>query len=220
MCGRFTTTIALEELLKYFHIDSVKGNYSPLYNAAPTQNIPVILGKNPRLLVFFRWGLIPYWAKDISIGSKLINARAETLLDKPSFRDSFKKRRCIIVADSFFEWKKCANKKIPYRIFMKDKTPFAMAGLWEKWSPPQGSPLLTCTIITTEANSLLEPLHHRMPVILKPEETATWLDPSQQNPAQIKYLLKPYPSEDMEYYTVSSLVNSPSNTSPDIIKRI
>lgn len=219
MCGRFTTTINLEEIIRYFQIDTVTGDYSPLYNAAPTQNVPVALGKNPRRLVFLRWGLVPHWAKDISIGSKLINARAETLLEKPSFRDSFKKKRCIIVADGFYEWQKLGNKKIPHRIIMKDKRPFALAGLWAKWTSPQGTPLFTCTIITTQANSLLQSLHHRMPVILNPADTAAWLDPTQQNPEQIKNLLNPYPAEDMEYYPVSSAVNSPSNTSPDLIKK-
>lgn len=204
MCGRFTTTIDLEEIMHYFAIKSIEGEYTPLYNAAPSQFIPVIPGVKPRKLTFFKWGLIPTWAKDKSIGNKLINARAETLLEKPSFKTSFLYRRCAIVADGFLEWKKINKKKQPYRITMKDHRPFAMAGLWSSWTSPEGKSLLTCTIITTQANSLVSELHHRMPVILNQSNMEVWLDTkissaNDKNIISLQNLLKPYSSDDMTY---------------------
>ena len=218
MCGRFTTTMPLEELVKYFHIQKITGEYTPLYNAAPSQNIPVIIDNDPRMLVFFRWGLVPSWAKDINIGYRLINARAESLLEKPSFRNAYKKRRCLIAADSFFEWKEeSQKKKVPYRIMMKNDSPLAIAGLWEEWKQPQQEALFSCTIITTEANSLLQPIHKRMPAIIAPEQLDLWLDPKIQDPAKLDPLLRPYPADRFHYYPVSPLVNSPRNNSPEVL---
>lgn len=217
MCGRFTTTVDLEEIKRYFKIGAVEGEYQPLYNASPGQDIPVILGQS-RTLAFYRWGLIPFWAKDKTIGSKLINARSETLEEKPSFRHAFIKRRCLIPADGFYEWKKEGKNKIPYRITMTDQTPFAMAGLWESWSPEPEVTIYSCSIITLQANSLLQPLHDRMPAILPPGDMSHWLDPDLKKPQVLKELLKPYPSRDMTLYPVSTLVNSPANNSPLVIE--
>ncbi len=224
MCGRFTTTMDIDTITEHFKIDIVEGEYSPLYNAAPTQNIPVVRDSHPRKLSFFRWGLIPSWAKDEKIGYSLINARSETVAEKPSFRQSFLKKRCIIVADGFYEWKKSdpnkrSSSKQPYRITLRDNAPFAMAGLWEMWMTPQKQPLFTCTIITTNANSLLAPLHNRMPVILSAQAIETWLDSSVCEQSVLEPLLQPYLPDLMDYYPVSSLVNSPANNSPQVIQR-
>lgn len=217
MCGRFTTTIDLEEIRRYFKIDAVEGEYQTLYNAAPTQNIPVILGKHPRTLSFYRWGLVPSWAKDISIGNKLINARAETLTEKASFRHAFRNRRCLIPADGFYEWKKLGKHKEPYRIIKRDKTPFALAGLWDLWSS-MDTALYSCTIITTTANDVVQNLHERMPVILDDEkDIELWLNPDISDHDLLKNLLKPYPSENITYYQVSSQVNSPGINMPQLI---
>lgn len=217
MCGRFTTTVDLEEIKRYFKIGTVEGEYNLLYNAAPGQDIPVVLGP-ARTLAFFRWGLIPFWAQDKSIGNKLINARSETLAEKPSFRQAFLKRRCFIPADGFYEWKKEGKNKTPYRVIMADKSPFAMAGLWETWFPEPERAIHSCTIITLHANSLLSPLHDRMPAILEPGEISLWMDPDLTDPKILKGLLKPFPSQHMTLYPVSSLVNSPSNNSPQVIE--
>ncbi|MCR4442282.1 MAG: SOS response-associated peptidase [Peptococcaceae bacterium] len=220
MCGRFTTTIDREQIERYFKIARVDGEYAPLYNAAPAQNIPVVLEDGARRLAFYRWGLVPSWAKDPAVGNRLINARAETLLEKPSFRRSFLQRRCLVPADGFFEWKKEGANKTPYRIIMKDGSPFGMAGLWEVWSPPGQEPLYTCAIITTGANSLLRGIHERMPVILTPENYDLWLDPAVQSPVLLNRLLAPYPAELMDFYAVSPLVNSPLYNTPEAIKPV
>lgn len=221
MCGRFTTTIDLEEIRRFFKIDAVEGNYEVLYNAAPAQNIPVILGKSPRTLSFYRWGLVPHWAKDNSIGNKLINARAETLLEKASFRQAYKKRRCLIPVDGFYEWKRIGGSKIPYRIIKRDKSPFALAGLWEMWSPSPETKLCSCTVITTSANSLVQDLHDRMPVILADDyDMDLWLDPDTCDYSLLNSVLKPYPSENLTYYRVSPQVNNSSVNIPQLINPV
>lgn len=220
MCGRFTTTIDLEEIARHFNIDVVEGEYQPLYNAAPSMEIPALTDSPSRKLSFFCWGLVPSWANDPTIGNKLINARAETLAEKPSFRRAYQQRRCLIPADSFFEWKKEKKSRIPYRIFMRNKSPFGLAGLWEVWSPSGGTPLYSCTIITTEANALLRPIHDRMPVIIKPQDYNLWLNPSVQEPFVLNSLLQPYPPEEMDICEVSPLINNPFNNSPDVIKSV
>lgn len=218
MCGRFTTTIDLEEIRRFFKIDAVDGNYQILYNAAPTQHIPVILGKHPRTLSFYRWGLIPYWAKDISIGNKLINARAETLAEKASYRQAYKKRRCLIPVDGFYEWKKSGKSKEPYRIIKYDKTPFALAGLWDMWFSSPDTRILSCTVITTTANTKIKDLHERMPVILDNDNDINlWLDPDISDDNILSPLLKPYPSENLTYYKVSPQVNNSSLNIPQLI---
>jgi putative SOS response-associated peptidase YedK len=156
------------------------------------------------------WGLIPSWAKDPGIGDRMINARVETLAEKPAFRAALKKRRCIIPADGFYEWQKLGKVKQPVRIVLKSREPFGFAGLWEHWRSPEGEEVLSCTIITTEANDLLKTVHDRMPVILTRDAEAAWLDPKTQDPEKLLRLLKQYPPEELEFYPVSREVNSPA----------
>ncbi len=164
---------------------------------------------------FFKWGLIPFWAKDKSIGNKLINARAETIAEKPSFKNSLKQKRCLVLSDGFYEWRKLGKEKVPYRITLSDDSPFAMAGIWDVWKNSEGETIKSFSIITTEANELMQDIHHRMPVILNPEDERKWISKIAVNDA-LK-LLNPYPSELMKYFEVSKLVNSPNNDSPEIM---
>ena len=217
MCGRYTLTADPKTLQAEFGI-SIPENLAPRYNIAPTQPVPVVVAENgtPRLDVF-RWGLIPSWAKDPRIGNKLINARAETIAEKPSFRTAFRRRRCLIPADGFFEWQKTPHGKQPVFIHLKNRRPFAFAGLWEQWLSPDGSEIFSCTIITTAPNELLKDVHNRMPVILPPDTRRLWLDSSQ--PSQhLLPLLKPYPATEMTFYPVSKLVNAPANDNPACIE--
>jgi putative SOS response-associated peptidase YedK len=193
---------------------------APRYNIAPTQSVIVVGDDGERYLKQMRWGLIPSWAKDESIGNRMINARAETIAEKPAFRAALKKRRCLIPADGFYEWKKGETSKAPKQPFcirLKSKEPFGFAGLWEHWTSPDGEEVLSCTIITTEVNELLKEVHHRMPVILPREAEAVWLDPKIQDTDKLLPLLKPYPSDEMEFYPVDRIVNSPANDTPDCI---
>lgn len=172
---------------------------------------------NKREFQRLRWGLIPSWAKDPAIASKLINARAETLAEKPSFRSAFKQRRCLVVADGFFEWQKQQGKKQPFYFRLQHSQPFGFAGLWEKWRTPAGEEITSCTIVTTAANELLQPIHDRMPVILAPQDYDLWLDPQEQKPQALQHLLSPYPASQMTAYPVSTLVNSPKHNNPECI---
>ena len=218
MCGRFSFTAVRDEVENRFGVFIDKDEYTPRYNCAPTQKLAVISNNTPAELSFFRWGLIPFWAKDITIGNKLINARAETINDKPSFRNSFKRKRCLVLSDGFYEWKKGEEKeKSPYRIVRKDNSLFAMAGLWDTWKDAEEREVHSFTIVTTSANSLVAELHSRMPVILHPEYEKIWL--SDYNEKQHLDLLKPFPSELMKAYRVSKLVNSPVNDSSEVIKQ-
>jgi putative SOS response-associated peptidase YedK len=218
MCGRFTRSQTIDEIAEAFFADIVEADLAPSYNIAPTQTIVSIAGNSVKRLLGMRWGLIPSWAKDDSMASKLINARAETVAEKPSFRDAFKKRRCLIIADGFYEWKKAGNEKIPFYIRLKSKEPFAFAGLFDNWEAPEGKVLTTCTIITTEANEMMSKLHERMPVILPREQHQLWLDGSVQKSDALKEMLKPFSPDLMEAYPVSRMVNSPSNNSPKCIE--
>ena len=183
MCGRYTLTTDLKQVAKRFDAaaDEIP-SVAPRYNIAPTQNVIAVSDDGKRTIKQMRWGLIPSWAKDSAIGNRMINARAETLAEKPAFRSALKKRRCIIPADGFFEWKKLGKLKQPFRIVLKNREPFGFAGLWEHWKSPDGEEILSCTIITTEANELLKAVHERMPVILDREAEAVWLDPKVQEP--------------------------------------
>ena len=235
MCGRFTQTQTPETLAAAFQL-SVLPQWQPRYNIAPTQPVATVLktaDSTERQFQHLRWGLIPAWAKDKTMGSRLINARAETVSEKPSFRAAFKKRRCLILADGFYEWQRQEGGKQPFYFRLQSGGPFAFAGLWECWQEKEESALawpphrgiappklLTCTILTINANALMQQYHHRMPVILKPEDYDRWLDPALQNPAQLQPLLQPYRSDVMIAYPVSKIVNKPSNESPECLERL
>jgi putative SOS response-associated peptidase YedK len=208
MCGRYALTSPPEVIAQRFNLLWVP-DLSAHYNIAPSQMIPVVrdLGQG-RELALLKWGLIPSWAKDPTIGIKLINARAETLVDKPAFRIAYRRRHCLIPADAFYEWKPVAGRKQPYCIRMADQGPFGMAGLWEHWVNPSGQAVETCTIITTDANTLVRELHDRMPVILAPDDYAAWLD---AGIAKAQELLRPYPPDQMTVYPVNLRVNNVKN---------
>jgi putative SOS response-associated peptidase YedK len=222
MCGRFTLTVDPAELQERFENYTFPPRFAPRYNVAPTQPVLAIPNDGENTADFFVWGLIPMWAKDPTIGSRLINARGETLAEKPTFRGSLKYKRCLILADGFYEWKSAgaSKTKTPYFIHMKDRKPFAFAGLWDSWNSPDGSLVKTCTIITTEPNELVSIIHNRMPVILHPRDYAKWLDTSPQTPDSLKPLIKPFPAEEMTAYPVSTLVNKPGNDTPELVTPI
>ena len=218
MCGRFTLTVNPADLQETFENYTFPQQFAPRFNIAPTQPVLAIPNDERNEADFFLWGLIPMWAKDPGIGNKLINARAETLAEKPSFRGSLKYKRCLVFADGFYEWKSGAAKtKTPYFIHMNDRKPFAFAGLWDSWNSPDGSQVKTCTIITTEPNDLMALIHNRMPVILHPRDYAKWLDPSPQTPENLGPLLRPFPAEQMNAYVVSTMVNKPENDIPELV---
>ena len=228
MCGRFTFTSDPILLRQIFRGCKIPTNISPRYNITPTQDVAVIANTqnngesdgDAKKVEFFHWGLIPSWAKDPKIGSRMINARSETLIEKPSFRSAYKRRRCLILADGYYEWQEVLGTKLkqPVYIRLKSKNPFAFAGLWEKWQANwMDKPLRSCTIITCSPNPMLEEIHHRMPVILPQGRYAQWLAPDEQSPETLQPLLTPYPGEDMEAYPVSRFVNRPTNDSPECI---
>ena len=222
MCGRFSNNAKATQIEKEFKIGKVNPKlFTPRYNIAPTQTIAAVLeSDSERIIEGLRWGLIPSWAKDETIGSKLINARAETLAEKPSFRDAFKNKRCIIPASGFFEWQKQAKgAKQPFYFHLTGKEVFGFAGLYEHWLDREtGEQIETCTIITTAANEVLEPVHDRMPVILKSGDYDRWLDAKEKDTGNLQKLLAPYPSAEMESYRVSKAVNIPGKDSPELIK--
>jgi putative SOS response-associated peptidase YedK len=229
MCGRYTSTSDPSALAEAFGVEVIKAEPLPLrYNVAPTQPVYAVAERRPRdgdqrperQLGAFRWGLIPSWAKDPSIGSRLINARAETVATKPAYREALVRRRCLIPADSFYEWQMAdSGPRQPYAIRHADGSPLAFAGLWEVWRPPTGDePWRTCVIITTSANAALAPIHHRMPVILPPESWDRWLDPGNHDLDALCRLLVSAPSEAFEAYPVSKLVNSVANDSPELVR--
>jgi len=222
MCGRFTITLPIDELILRYLIDhSSLLNYRPLYNAAPMQYIPaVVSGPKGSRLGELRWGLVPSWAKDPKLGSSMINARAESLAEKPAFSRLLSTRRCIIPADGFYEWQQRAGSKQPYRIIMKDESVFSLAGLYDIWADAKGHKLATCTIITTEPNSLMADIHHRMPVILRREDEAEWLGRNHTDVSALLKLLQPYQAEKMRAYPVSSSVGNVRNNSPELLMEV
>jgi putative SOS response-associated peptidase YedK len=220
MCGRFTLTQPAQAVAERFGVQLVLFTPSPRYNIAPSQPVAVILQNGERRLEACQWGLVPFWAKDPEIGHRLINARAETLAEKPAFKYSLTRRRCLIPADGFYEWRKEGDRRVPVYIRRRDGGLFAFAGLWDEWQSPDGSPLRTCTIITTEPNALLAPIHHRMPAILKPEQEALWLDTSLKDPVRLIEMLQAYPETELEAYPVSSRVNHPGNDDPLCIQPV
>ena len=218
MCGRFTLTIDPAQLMARFALENADFVAQPRFNIAPTQTIAVVFDESPRTLSGARWGLVPSWAKDIAIGSKMINARAETLDEKPSFRTLLRRRRCLVLADSFYEWRKNPDEtKTPLRILLRDGAPFAMAGLWDIWKTPQGDSLRTCTVITTEPNALAARIHDRMPAILTHAAESEWLNMANENSAYLKSLLTPYPADEMYAYPVSPKVNFVRNEGVELI---
>jgi putative SOS response-associated peptidase YedK len=217
MCGRFTLAQSPEVLAEVFGLDDIS-DAPPRFNIAPSQPVATIIrtADTPkRQFRLMRWGLIPSWAKDPSIGNRLINARAETVAEKPSFRSAFRHRRCLIIADGFYEWKQLKRGKQPYYFHLKHHSPFAFAGLWEEWNEIQ-----TCTILTTAANELLGPVHERMPVILEPENYQQWLEPQNQNVREMQLMLRPYPSDEMTAFPVSTKVNLPANDGAELIEAV
>lgn len=191
MCGRYTQTKQFYEIRLRFDVDAFEHEISPRYNIAPNQRAVVIMSEGKRKLEMMQWCLIPSWAKDPSIGNRMINARAETLAEKPSFKRLIGKRRCLVLADGFYEWRKEGKRKVPLRIVRKDRQPFAFAGLWDSWRNPDANELHSFTIITTEANDLLRPIHDRMPVILHQTDEQLWLDPNVNDAAKLRPFLVP-----------------------------
>jgi putative SOS response-associated peptidase YedK len=221
MCGRFTQSHNAEAIAQAFNLKEVP-ELNPRYNVAPTQMVGTVVkpeNTDKRQFKMLYWGLIPSWAKDKKMGSNLINARAETIAEKPAFRSAFKRRRCLVVADGFYEWQHISGKKQPFYIHLPDKQPFGLAGLWEHWESPEGEIVESCTIITTAANELMQPIHERMPVIIHPQDYDLWLDPNGQKPELLQPLLKAYPSDRMTAYPVRTLVNKATSDSPELIEK-
>ncbi len=221
MCGRFVKKSTKEELRARFGFQNTPPQntlFDARYNIAPSQEHPILIVMNDkRIVTSMKWGLVPYWAKDLKIGFKMINARAEGINEKPSFKAPLRKRRCLIMADGFYEWHKIdKNTKVPYYFRLKSDEPFAFAGLWDEWKR-DGQTLRTFTIITTEPNEIMKPIHNRMPVILAENDEAKWLDPELTEPKEVLPLLKQYPSDQMECYQVSTIVNSPRNDVPECL---
>jgi putative SOS response-associated peptidase YedK len=200
-----------------FGVENLQLDLEPRYNIAPTQTTPVITRNSPNRAEEMRWGLVPFWAKDPSIGNKMINARAETVAEKPAFRKALAARRCLVPASGFYEWKRDAGGKVPHYIFLRDTGSFAFAGLYEIWKDQDGQVLKTYTIITTTPNELMETIHNRMPVILSREDEGLWLDKEAEIPALLA-LLRPYPAEQMDAYVVSKAVNSPMHEGESLIE--
>jgi len=202
MCGRYSFAPDLKIVNEHYDIKVNDGDFSLNTNCSPTQVLPVLTNEMPQQLSFFRWGLIPYWAKDMSIGSKLINARAETIIEKPSFKQPFRRRRCLVPADAFYEWKAnlTGKKKTPYRIFVKNQPIFSMAGIWDIWKSPTGEKVHTFSIITTSPNEMMAEIHNRMPVILSKEMEKFWLEAA--NEKDLLELLQPFPANEMDYVKV------------------
>lgn len=207
MCGRFVLQAELSRIVESFDIQEVACHYRPSNNIFPGQHIIAVVHDTMNRLVEFKWGLIPWWSKDPSIGNRMINARAETAAEKPVFRQAFKKRRCLIVADGFYEWQKVGKAKKPLYFSLKSGGPFGFAGLHETWTSPDQQQLHTCTIITTEANRFIEPIHDRMPVIVPKDLEMKWIDPENQNHQELMSVLKPYLSEEMDMSEVTISLN-------------
>ncbi|MCG3164187.1 MAG: putative SOS response-associated peptidase YedK [Acidobacteria bacterium] len=220
MCGRYTLHHKPEEIEERFDVDAVEEFLAPRYNIAPSQIIPVIRQTQSREMAGCKWGLIPFWAKDPKIGNNLINAKAETIAEKPSFKRAFAKRRCLIPADGFYEWQKRGKAPSqPMYIRRRDGGLFAFAGLWEEWKSPEGEPIETCTIITVEPNELLSKIHNRMAAILRPGDEAAWIDPK-SGVDDLLQMLRPYDSDELEAIPVSRAVNSPAHDSAALIAPI
>ena len=220
MCGRFGLITAPETLAERFGVEAVPA-LEPRYNIAPTQGILAIRRLDANVLreaTMLRWGLIPPWSDGPGAGPLMINARAESIADRPAYRQAFRRRRCLVPADGFYEWKRQGRSKVPFYIRMRDGRPFAMAGLWERWDGPDGTPVESCAIVTTAANELVRAIHDRMPVILRPEDYEAWLDPAVNDPGRLRALLWAYASSEMESWGVGRYVNDPYHDDPDCIR--
>lgn len=222
MCGRFVRKSTVTVIEDEFDIYEVQWASEPSYNVAPGQDIACVIGNGGNRLVKFRWGLVPFWAQDPSIGNRMINARAETLIEKKSFARAFKKQRCLIVADGFYEWRKLADgkRKVPMYFRLREGRPFGLAGLYENWRAKDGMSLQTCTIITTRPNELMAPIHNRMPAIIAPDQRRVWLNKGVDDPGVLMPLLEPYDATRMDTYEVSRKVNSPDYNAPDCIEPV
>lgn len=221
MCGRFELHSAFEIIARLFGLTGGSFNMPGGYNIAPGRDIAIIMNEGGQnRLSRCRWGFVPSWCRELKDGYKMINARAETVAEKPSFREAFRSTRCLVVADGFYEWKHEGKTKRPFYIHRRDGRPFGMAGLYNCWTSPEGSQVCTSTIITTEANGSVRPLHDRMPVILAPDAAGLWLDPAVHEKEKILPLLKPCPDDELELYEVSASVNLPKNDSEENIKRL
>ncbi len=220
MCGRFVMVSPSYVISEVFCLKEEPQDLLPSYNITPGQSVYAVLRDERNVtnrLARFRWGLVPSWAKDPSVGNRMINARAESVAERPSFKEAFRDRRCLVVADGFYEWQKTGRTKTPFFVRLKSGRPFGMAGLYETWVSPAGKILRTCTIITTRANDLLSPIHDRMPAIVLREKQAPWLDRSVRDKKDLIDILKPFPPEEMDAYRVSGAVNSPLNDNPELI---
>ena len=218
MCGRFAQYSGLDSLKKFFHLEEVTCDVTPSYNIAPLQPVLTVIRHDGNRLGQFQWGLVPAWAKDTSMAPKLINARAETVADKPSFRSSFKRRRCLILADGFYEWMADGPNKQPWYFTLSTGEPFAFAGLWDTWKGEADAAYHSCTIITTAADESVQPVHHRMPVILNPATYDQWLDPQTQDSDRLKEILSDGRVRDLKRFRVSKRVNSTRNNDPACIE--
>ena len=223
MCGRYTL-VNLAQLTDLFPWIDTPSDTPPRYNIAPSQPILAVANEKPNEYDFFLWGLIPAWAKDPTIGNKLCNARAETLAEKNTFKNAYRRRRCAIPADGFYEWRLAADGKTkqPFYIRLKGGQPFALAGLWENWQNPAGTgeELQTATIITTRPNELMTDIHARMPVMLDAKAVKRWIEPGEKTPEELDAMLEPYPASEMEAFPVSRDVNTPKNDNPHLIEKV
>lgn len=218
MCGRFALHHATAEVAEYFGVEQVSFELEPRYNIAPTQPVAVVRQRGERSLDACKWGLVPSWAKDPKIGNRMINARVETLAEKPSYRNALKRRRCLIPASGFYEWRQEGKERIPTYVHAPDNSVLALAGLWEEWRSPDGSLMLSCTIITTEANAFMAAIHTRMPIILAPVAREHWLDPEQQELESLLALLQPLPEDGLTAHAVGRQVNAASFDEPSCIQ--
>ena len=219
MCGRYAQRTDAKKLAREFKVADAP-SVEPRYNIAPTQDVLAVSETGDgREMRFFKWGLVPSWAKDTSMGARLINARSESVAEKPAFREAFKQRRCIIPADGFYEWQRTGGRKQPFFFRMRDEHPFGFAGLWERWEGEDGEVINSCAILTTEANEVLRPVHDRMPVILHPDDYELWLGGSARELDLVKEVLRPYPAGEMVGYPVGSGVNSPRNQGAGLLER-
>lgn len=221
MCGRFTLTVTEDQLKMRFDLEDVPFDYQPRYNIAPGQMVTAVIAQaGQKRIGELKWGLVPAWAKDPSIGFKTINAKSETVAEKPSFKNAFQRKRCLIPADGFYEWQQTASGKQPMRILLKEREIFSMAGLYDTWTAPDGTKLHTCTLLTTKPNSLVAPIHDRMPVILRREEEDLWLDREHFDGDLLHSLLIPYPEAEMFAYPVSPMVGQVKNDLPACIAEL